>query len=126
MFVLAPLPIAPLIPTWLIPFSLVTLHNDIMADNSLDAVINHPVFQLFGSCFWLPVFLIIAVAIAIDGCYEVKRLLKMQATCCDQCGYDLRGSIPAGATACPECGEAIPQETKDRFNAEGLGGVRPS
>ena len=26
---------------------------------------------------------------------------------CRQCGYDLRGSIPAGSEACPECGEAI-------------------
>ncbi|MEZ6190220.1 MAG: hypothetical protein R3C45_02915 [Phycisphaerales bacterium] len=26
---------------------------------------------------------------------------------CRQCGYDLRGSIPAGREACPECGEAI-------------------
>ena len=26
---------------------------------------------------------------------------------CINCGYDLRGSIPAGATSCPECGAAM-------------------
>lgn len=33
---------------------------------------------------------------------------------CERCGYDLRGSIPAGATQCPECGEAIPHELKQK------------
>jgi hypothetical protein len=27
---------------------------------------------------------------------------------CVACGYDLRGTIPAGGAACPECGAAIP------------------
>lgn len=33
---------------------------------------------------------------------------------CERCGYDLRGSIPAGATHCPECGEVIAAELRKR------------
>jgi predicted RNA-binding Zn-ribbon protein involved in translation (DUF1610 family) len=36
------------------------------------------------------------------------RKLTAETSMCPSCGYDLRGSIPAGATYCPECGTAIP------------------
>lgn len=37
------------------------------------------------------------------------RYLRRKAMpICFDCGYDLRGSIPAGSTSCPECGAAIP------------------
>ena len=36
------------------------------------------------------------------------KLLWGQAFECPKCRYDLRGSIPAGSTICPECGAAIP------------------
>ena len=35
---------------------------------------------------------------------------QRNAPLCLACGYDLRGSIPAGSTACPECGEPIPTQ----------------
>lgn len=31
---------------------------------------------------------------------------------CVQCSYDLRGSLAAGSTACPECGIAIPEAVR--------------
>ncbi len=36
------------------------------------------------------------------------KLLWGQTFECPKCRYDLRGSIPAGSTTCPECGAAIP------------------
>jgi hypothetical protein len=36
------------------------------------------------------------------------KLLWGQAVECPKCRYDLRASIPAGSTICPECGAAIP------------------
>ena len=35
--------------------------------------------------------------------YRRERLLPT----CDQCGYDLRGTVAAGRDECPECGEKI-------------------
>jgi len=36
--------------------------------------------------------------------YRQQRLLPT----CFQCGYDLRGTVSAGRTECPECGQTIP------------------
>jgi len=38
-----------------------------------------------------------------------SRYERQKAPACAKCGYDLRGSIPAGSTTCPECGAAIPE-----------------
>lgn len=36
-----------------------------------------------------------------------EKYRRRKFSLCLNCGYDLRGSIPAGATTCPECGAAI-------------------
>lgn len=37
----------------------------------------------------------------------VRELLRRDARYCQQCGYDLAGTIKAGIARCPECGSAI-------------------
>ncbi|MCC7409890.1 MAG: hypothetical protein IT442_17620 [Phycisphaeraceae bacterium] len=39
-----------------------------------------------------------------------KVRLARAAPLCPQCAYDLRGSIAAGSTTCPECGAPIPRQ----------------
>ena len=41
--------------------------------------------------------------------YRRAKLLHL----CTDCGYDLRGSIPAGSTTCPECGAPISRPASD-------------
>lgn len=38
---------------------------------------------------------------------------------CFACGYDLRGSLPAGAVSCPECGTPIAKRLLDRAEVSG-------
>ena len=43
---------------------------------------------------------------------------------CDACGYDLRGTIPAGLRKCPECGAAISDAQAQAFaNAQKMQGT---
>jgi hypothetical protein len=37
----------------------------------------------------------------------VRRVRRRRRNLCVGCGYDLRGSLDAGAAACPECGRAV-------------------
>lgn len=46
------------------------------------------------------------------------RLAPPVTMMCTRCGYDLRGSIPAGAETCPECGESITDEQKELQQVE--------
>lgn len=42
---------------------------------------------------------------------QVKRRLQratLKRRICYECGYDLRGTMDAGRTSCPECGQSIP------------------
>ena len=45
--------------------------------------------------------------------YRRAKLLNL----CTDCGYDLRGSIPAGSTTCPECGAPISQPAATHLTA---------
>lgn len=47
---------------------------------------------------------------------EKYRRQKLLEPVCAKCGYDLRGTIAAGRSRCPECGEAfaLPKENADR------------
>ncbi|MCC7408403.1 MAG: type II secretion system protein GspG [Phycisphaeraceae bacterium] len=39
------------------------------------------------------------------------RFDRGKTGCCSRCGYDLRGTLAAGGTTCPECGEAVGDDT---------------
>jgi ribosomal protein S27AE len=38
---------------------------------------------------------------------ERYRRMKFHEQLCLSCGYDLRGTVAAGRTSCPECGKPI-------------------
>lgn len=38
------------------------------------------------------------------------RFDRNRTGCCARCGYDLRGTLAAGGTVCPECGEAVGED----------------
>lgn len=42
---------------------------------------------------------------------RLRRERQEWSTRCEHCGYDLRASIPAGSSVCPECGSPIHQAT---------------
>ena len=70
----------------------------------------------WGTSIWFHIpywFLLIVFAIPpviwLHKCIRRKSSLEH---CCPNCQYDLRGTIAAGRSQCPECGAAIPQITK--------------
>ncbi len=56
----------------------------------------------------------VSVVVFLSGqvtIYYVRPYLQRERPeACSRCGYDLRGSIAAGQTSCPECGEVLDAE----------------
>lgn len=70
-----------------------------------------PIFRVLGSCFWLPVMFFVWFGFWFWATEKAGRWLRHAwPPVCEGCGYDLRGSVAAGGTDCPECGMAIPPE----------------
>ncbi len=62
------------------------------------------------SMLFLAAALVLAVVLLFVGMFFVFRLAtcdKRKTVLRCQCGYDLKGSIKAGQTLCPECGRNI-------------------
>ena len=53
------------------------------------------------------VFYGVIVWLLFAGPFVLRRWRRIRRGLCPKCAYDLRGT-PSDATACPECGEAVP------------------
>jgi hypothetical protein len=62
------------------------------------------------SIIFLAVAFVVMIVLLFVGMYFVFRLAtceKRKTVLRCECGYNLRGSIAAGKTACPECGKNV-------------------
>lgn len=72
--------------------------------------------EIAGSCFWLPVGILVMCVLLVIAFRQVTRGTRDMEGLCPSCAYDLRGSVAAGAVACPECGVAIPESQLHRVD----------
>jgi predicted RNA-binding Zn-ribbon protein involved in translation (DUF1610 family) len=49
----------------------------------------------------------VALAVMLGGWLLVMFRSRVDGGSCQRCGYDLRGTLAAGRTSCPECGEVF-------------------
>ena len=62
------------------------------------------------------VVLMVAYLIYFNRNLVNLRALLSQPVRCEQCGYDLRGSMGKAARTCPECGAAISETVRRRVS----------
>jgi len=70
----------------------------------------------------VPLWLPLAVVIAITFAFARFLRSRPMSNCCRDCGYDLTGNVSG---VCPECGTAIPAEQKARAVPEQAQNVDP-
>lgn len=77
---------------------------------------NHPVAAMgqmllaaLGSCWWAPLLFLMWLWLWQRAARRVEQITPAGwPILCEQCGYDLRGTLVAERSECPECGAAIP------------------
>ena len=98
--------------TWLAAVGLVELSGQVMDDDVLDLLAASWSMQVASSCSWLMLGVALWLTLLILSLLRVKAYVRSRQGLCARCGYDLRGSLAADSTACPECGEAIPESLR--------------
>ncbi len=56
--------------------------------------------------YWLPAVIVSLPLLWVLG-ITIRRRRQVGQVRCSACGYDLRGTLAAGRTECPECGAAV-------------------
>lgn len=99
---------------WALMFATITLSNDVVHQSDLARqFFNNSPILLLGSCMWIPLLMALWISLLAWSFSRAKQLAQeLRQLCVCECGYDLRGSIAADSTCCPECGQEIPERVR--------------